>query len=110
MQSYVLTLTVLILCKPVAQARALSFHATLVTLSIFAVYGARVLEPIVTFCHGSSSDWTAWTQFGLSGFSGVMLPLFEPFVYVSLDLTVSKHRVSINLNVLTISYRIRKGP
>jgi hypothetical protein len=88
-QSYVLTLTILILYKPVAQARALSLHATVVTLFIFVVYGARVLEPLATFRHGSSLDWTVWTKFGLSGFAGVLLPLFEPYAYIPLDPTAS---------------------
>jgi ABC-type multidrug transport system fused ATPase/permease subunit len=88
-QSYILTLTILILCKPVIQARSLSLHASLVTLSIFAVYGVRVLEPLATFRDRSSLDWTVWTKFGLSGFAGVLLPLFEPYAYVPLDPTAS---------------------
>jgi ABC-type multidrug transport system fused ATPase/permease subunit len=88
-QSYILTLNTLILYKPVAQARTLSFHATVVTLSIFAVYGTCVLEPLATFRHGCSLDWTVWTKFGLSGFAGVLLPLFEPYACVPLDPTAS---------------------
>jgi hypothetical protein len=72
---------------PVSLARKASPHVTVSLLAVFCSYFYRDVWPLATFDLTPKDPNTAglWLQIAFSGSGGIILPLFEPYVYVPVD-------------------------
>lgn len=109
-QSFSVVLSILLLLVPISKSRALSFHATLSSLAIFAAYAYRNLWPLATFTLAPADGDEAnllWAKIALSGIAGILVPFLEPYVYLPFEASVS-HTHSLRQYYLRISSRIRR--
>jgi hypothetical protein len=76
----------------VIQTRTISFHATLATLAVFASYTYRDVWPLLTFTLDPADGQEGlllWAKIAVAAVAGILVPMFEPYVYVPLDPSVS---------------------
>lgn len=85
-----------------ATNRIFSLHLSAVTLTIFAVYAYRDIWPLMTYTLrplDEAEGAILWVKVALAGLVGIVLPTFEPYPYIPLDLAVRKfsesHKPSI---------------
>lgn len=65
------------------------------SFALFGVYFYRDVWPLMTFSlHplDAAEGRILWAKIALSGLSGVLLPILEPFPYIPVDEKVSKLR------------------
>ena len=63
-----------------------SFHLTLVTQGVFALYCYRDIWPLMTFTLPPADTYaTLWAQVSILAFVAVVEPLFEPYPYIPVD-------------------------
>ena len=85
-------LSILYVILPSHTSRLISFHTTLVVLSILGVYIYRNVWPLLTLTLHPLDDaegWLLWMKIGLASLAGVFLPLVEPYPYIPVDPKVS---------------------
>jgi hypothetical protein len=76
----------------VIQSKTVSFHATLATLGIFASFTYRDIWPLFTFTLDPADGhegFLLWAKVVVAAIAGIFTPMFEPYVYVPLDPSVS---------------------
>lgn len=81
--------TILACLDVVRMARLYTFHLTLVTLAVSALYIYRDMWPLVTFTthpEDEAEGALLWAKIGLVFFIGIIEPLFEPYPYIPVDL------------------------
>lgn len=77
---------------PVIKSGIISFHATLAALAVFASYSYRDIWPLLTFTLDPADGHEGlllWAKIVVAAIAGIFIPMFEPYVYVPLDPSVS---------------------
>lgn len=75
----------------VQQSRIASFHLSLLSFTIFAVYAYRDLWPLLTFTLRPADEAEGkllWIKVTLALLAGIVLPALEPYPYIPVDPTV----------------------
>lgn len=88
---YASLLAVLNIFSSGKQSLVYSFHLSLVSGAILAIYVYRDVWPLMTFVltPKDGSGGLLWAKVALAIFAGVFEPLFEPYPYVPYDPAVS---------------------
>ena len=91
MQAYASVLATLNTFTPVKKNLEFSWHVSLVTFALLAVYAYRDIWPLMTYTlepkDGAEGN-LLWAKLALAALVGFVLPVFEPYPYVPYDPTV----------------------
>ena len=66
----------------------MSFHLSLVLLSVFAVYAYRDIWPLMTYTlrpRDEAEGRILWVKLALTALAGIIVPVFEPYPYIPLN-------------------------
>lgn len=76
-----------------------SWHASLVSFALLAVYAYRDIWPLMTYTlepkDGAEGSFL-WVKFVLAAVVGFLLPVFEPYPYVPYDPAVRRTTAHIH--------------
>lgn len=94
-----------------SSSRTEPFQTTLTFIAILACYGYRDVWPLLTFTlhpKDGSEGWILWAKVALATIVGIIVPLLEPYPYISSDKTVRSLEEFLETDAMLIRSYSRK--